>query len=149
MGKLNVILTNERKTWLNQLFVKVTSVFVTRITPSQYVFQGTIYQKNSGKPNHDTSWTLPFRRVKKTTRTEKKLFRHTAPIIETVSTELIPQISEKELIPERVNYLTCYLKNIVFQIYDVNWLWVWNINFQSGKRSPQTQKIYQQFLGNS
>ena len=90
-----------------------------------------------------------FEESKKPPGPKKKLFRHTAPIIETVSTELIPQISEKELIPERVNYLTCYLKNIVFQIYDVNWLWVWNINFQSGKRSPQTQKIYQQFLGNS
>ena len=63
-----------------------------------------------------------FEESKKPPGPKKKLFRHTAPIIETVSTELIPQISEKELIPERVNYLTCYLKNIVFQIYDVNWL---------------------------
>ena len=63
-----------------------------------------------------------FEEAKKQPGPKKKLFRHTAPIIETVSTELIPQISEKELVPDRVNYLTCYLKNIVFQIYDVNWL---------------------------
>ena len=89
-----------------------------------------------------------FEETKKQPGSKKKLFRHTAPIIETVSTELIPQISEKELVPDRVSYLTCYLKNIVFQICDVNWLCVWNINFQSGKGSPQTQKIYLQFLGN-
>ena len=38
MGTLNIMVTNERKTRLNQHFLKVTRVFVTRISPSQYIF---------------------------------------------------------------------------------------------------------------
>ena len=44
------------------------------------------------------------------------------------SKELIPQISQKELIPERVSDLTYYLKNRVFQIkagYTANQLSEW------------------------
>ena len=47
---------------------------------------------------------------------EEKLFRPTVPTIETESTELIPQISKKEPIPERVSELTYYLKNRVSQM---------------------------------
>ena len=44
------------------------------------------------------------------------MFRPTVPTIETESTELIPQISDKELIPERVTEFTYYLKNRVVQM---------------------------------
>ena len=47
---------------------------------------------------------------------EEKLFRPTAPTIETESKELIPQISQKELILERESDLTYYLKNRIFQM---------------------------------
>ena len=45
--------------------MKVTRVFGTRISPSQYIFQGTIYKKNLEKQNHDTSWRLQFQKDKK------------------------------------------------------------------------------------
>ena len=44
------------------------------------------------------------------------MFRPTVPTIETESTELTPQISDKELIPERVTEFTYYLKNRVVQM---------------------------------
>ena len=47
---------------------------------------------------------------------EEKILRPTTPTVETESIELVPQISEKELIPERVSDLTYYLKNKVFQM---------------------------------
>ena len=49
-------------------------------------------------------------------RPEEKILRPTTPTVETESIELVPQISEKELIPERVSDLTYYLKNKVFQM---------------------------------
>ena len=38
---------------------------MTRISPRQYIFWGTIYQKNSEKPNCDTFWKLQFLKDKK------------------------------------------------------------------------------------
>ena len=61
---------------------------------------------------------------------EEKLFRPTAPTIETELMKLSPQISEKELILERVSEFTYYLKNRVLQVNTG----LLQINFQSGKR---------------
>ena len=76
LTKLNTMLTNERKKKdQNQHFLRVTVTFVTRSSPSQYIFQGTIYQKSSEEPNTDTSWRLQFRKHKKTglASTKKRL----------------------------------------------------------------------------
>ena len=127
MGKLNTMLTNERKTRLKPVLPEIylcdldfsQSVYLLqgdnlpeelRKAKSRYFLDATIKKKkktglaSAMKRPRTSSEPLNYQDRKKNYSSPR-----TPPTIETESTELPPHISEKELIPEGVSEIT-YLK---------------------------------------
>ena len=129
MGKLNTMLTNERKTRLQPVLSEIYQSLWPGFLPVSISFTGDYLPEElrKAKSRHFLEATISKRQKTglvssmKRPRTSSEPLNyqdrknnysrpHTPPTIETESTELTPHISEKELIPEGVSEITCLKK---------------------------------------